>query len=914
MSLALHRLGHLVGRHRGTFIAAWMLLLLLVGGASQLLGSSFADDYTISGTESQEGQDVLAARFGDAAAGATGQVLYRVEAGSDVTSDETMAVIEESLAAISGIDGVAGVPDAEDLGIDEAGDAALGTVQFEDAKPSAETLDAVTEAATVAASGVSSTIGGSAFSETPEPEGHTSEIIGIVVALLVMVLTFGSLLAAGMPILTALLGVGTTLSAITLLTHVTSVSNASPAFASMLGLAVAIDYSLFILSRHRAELATGATPREAMARALATSGSAVVFAGLTVIVSLVGLVVVNIPLLTVMALAGAMAVAMAVLAALTLLPAVALLAGARLTPRTRRGPSTGERVSSRWIDTVTRRPRITIAAVVAVLGIVAVPAFSLQLALPDAGHEPEGTAAREHFDAVAETFGPGWNAPLLITADILASDNPLRAVEDLEEAVAALPGVAAVDMATPNAAADTALLRVIPEGGQSDPATEDLVHTIREHADQVETDLGIDDIRVTGTTAINIDVSERLEAALLPFGLTVVGLSLVLLLIVFRSVAVPVKATAGYVLSVGAAFGAIVAVFQWGWLPFILGDTVPGPLVSFLPILVMGVLFGLAMDYEMFLVSRMREEYAHTGDPHRAIRAGFAHSAPVVTAAAIIMVSVFVAFLPGGSATIKPIAFGLAVGVAVDAFLIRMTLVPAVLTLLEDRAWWIPDWLDRRLPVVDVEGDALVRQTAVDGSPEASCAVAARGLVARRGDVPLDIDAAPGDIVTLPVPDADAQIAIAAVLTGRSRSYAGELVVDGMILPERSEEVRSRSAVALPDAADERVCAIAMVDAELGLAGVRGQRRRENLDHAAGLLSALGIAHDAPVATLGAADRRALVAVTSLAAGARVIVLPGAPDERLCALLTGHGAAVVAFPPSRATLARAGATPLEIGA
>ncbi|WNM26593.1 MMPL family transporter [Demequina capsici] len=914
MSLALHRLGRFVGRHRAAVLVGWLLLLLVVGGASRVMGSTFDENYTISGTESQEGQDVLAARFGSAATGATAQVLYRVDAGSDITTAGAQATIADSLRAIAAIDGVANVTDAGSLPVDDAGDATLATVQFTDEHPDHATLDAVEAAATVADNGVTSTIGGSSYGNGTDVGGHTSELIGITMALLVMVLTFGSLLAAGMPILTALVGVGTTLSAITLLTHVTSVSNAAPAFASMLGLAVAIDYSLFILSRHRAELAAGAQPREAMARALATSGSAVVFAGLTVVVSLVGLVVVQIPMLTVMALGGALAVTMAVLAALTLLPAVALLAGERLRPRAGRTDKAGTRVSERWIRSVTRRPLVTITAVVVVVGAIAAPAFSIRLALPDAGTQPVGTAARDHFDAVADTFGPGYNAPLLITADILGSTDPVQTVQDLSDAVAALPGVAAVSKATPNASADTALLRVIPEGGQSDPATVTLVQTIRDNAAAVEAELGVGDVRVTGTTAINIDVSQRLSDALLPFGLTVVGLSLVLLLIVFRSVAVPIKATVGYVLSVGAAFGAIVAVFQWGWLPFILGGNEPGPLVSFLPILVMGVLFGLAMDYEMFLVSRMREEYAHSGDATRAIRVGFSHSAPVVTAAAVIMVSVFVAFLPGGSTTIKPIAFGLAVGVAVDAFLVRMTLVPAVLTLLGDHAWKMPESWKRRLPTVDVEGDALVRQTAVGSSPEASCALSALDVTARLGDLPVTVQAAPGQIVILDIPDTDAQVALGAVLTGRAHAWSGDLVVDGMILPERAGEVRARSAVATPEGVDQTRTAAHEVRATLTLAGARRRNLTDRTAHALGLLAALDIPADAHLAALDEADRRAVVAVSALAAGARLIVLPGAPDHDLAALLAGHGASVVLFAPVRATLTRTGAQQLEIGA
>ena len=906
MSLALHRLGHLVARHRLLVIIGWLVVILALLGASRVAGTANPPTDPVPRTESAHGQTVLEERFGSSAAGASAQLLFRTDSGSIEDADAT-AVVQEALESIEDVPGVANVSGMDRLQIDENGDAALATVQFEDEKPSDETLDAVYEAAIVDENGVTSTIGGSAYGEGNPEMSHLSEVIGIAVALLVLFVTFGSFLAAGMPILAAIAGVGATISILALASHVADISTATPSFSTMLGLAVAIDYSLFILSRHRQELAAGLEPREAMSRALGTAGGAVVFAGLTVIVSLLGLSVVGIPVLTVMAFGGSLAVATAVLVALTLLPALALLAGTRLTPRPRRtrrratSPASGERrpLSSRWVRIVTRVPALTIVLVIVGVGALALPATQMALALPDASTNPLGTDRRDHFDAVAETFGPGWNAPLLVTVDILESTNPVETMDDLSAAISEIPGVAAVPVSSPNASADTGLLRVIPEGGQNDPATTELVHELRERAPDLEEQYGVSDIRVTGTTAINIDTSERLAAALLPFALTVAGLSIVLLMIVFRSIWVPIKATVGFLLSVGAAFGAIVAVFQWGWFPAILGDSLPGPLVSFLPILVMGVLFGLAMDYEMFLVSRMREDYSHTRDARGAVMSGFRHSAPVVTAAALIMIAVFVAFIPAGSATIKPIAFGLAVGVFVDAFLVRMTLVPAVMTLLGDRAWWLPAWLERILPAVDIEGDALARQVALDESGRSALAISAHDLVVDPGAAPLTLAIDAGEVASIPVPGGIDEMRLAHVLAGRTRPVSGALAVNGQVLPERAETVRRATAIVTADDVSSSDGTVAdYIAATLTTVGGRRRERAARLARAVSLAPAA----DIPIARLDLPARRQLAAAVALACGAQIVFLPGCDDRGLAENLRAAGATVVMFTVAAAAL------------
>jgi RND superfamily putative drug exporter len=451
--------------------------------------------------------------------------------------------------------------------------------------------------------------------------------------------------------------------------------------------------------------------------------------------------------------------------------------------------------------------------VVVVLGALAVPAMNLRLALPDAGALEEDNSARVTYDLVSEKFGDGFNGPLVITGSIVTSNDPVTLMQEIGDELAGLPGVADVPLATPNQSADTGIVQVVPETGPTSAETEALVHEIRDLHDHFLDTYGVD-LAVTGSAAVGIDVSEKLGDALLPFALLVVGLSLVLLTMVFRSIAVPIKATVGYLLSVGAAFGVITLVFENGFLAELLGVTRTGPVISFMPIVLMGVLFGLAMDYEVFLVSRIREDYVHGKGPDRARKAistGFRGAAGVVTAAAVIMTAVFVAFVPHGDMNLKPIALGLAVGVFVDAFVVRMILVPAVLALLGERAWWIPRRLDAALPSFDVEGEGLAREIALADWPEpaATDAVAAESLVVRgRSGVlagPVSFRVPEGGAL-LVRGDSAAQVgAVLLALAGRvvragGMELGGRLKTTGLVLPERAATVRGR--VAVVDAGD----------------------------------------------------------------------------------------------------------------
>ncbi|GAA4889202.1 MMPL family transporter [Streptomonospora salina] len=539
---------------------------------------------------------------------------------------------------------------------------------------------------------------------------HGGESVGLLVALAILLVNFGAVVAAGIPIVMALAGAGAGMALVYALSQVLELTSTAPLLALMLGLAVGIDYSLFVLARHRQQLLEGMDPRESAGRAIGTAGSAVVFAGVTVVIALLGLAIAQIPFLTVMGVAAAVTVAFSVLVAVTLLPAVLGLLGERV--RSGRLPVAGSRaeraltaestLGSRWAATVTRHPLLYGVAVLVVLGLALLPLQSMRLGLPtDEASAPDSTQHRA-FDIVAEKFGAGFNASLLVT---VVSDDTGDA-ERVHDDLASFGEVDRVQAPVFNDAEDTAMIVVVPEHGPAAEETEDLLHDIRDARSGWESDTGAE-ISVTGATATSIDTSERIAAAMPLFLAVVVGLALVLLMLVFRSVLVPVKAALGFVLSMGAALGATVAVFQWGYGSGLLSVTPTETLLSFLPILLVGTLFGLAMDYEVFLVSRMREDYVHGGDARHAVVSGFRASARVVVCAAVIMTAVFASFVVSDNTTIQPVAFALAVGVLVDAFLVRMTLVPAVMALSGTAAWWLPRPLERFLPHVDIEGAGL---------------------------------------------------------------------------------------------------------------------------------------------------------------------------------------------------------------
>jgi putative drug exporter of the RND superfamily len=708
MASALERLGRGAFRRRRLVLAIWLALFGATFAGAGALSGPTNDSFSIPGTESQEAIDLLEDRLPEANA-ASGRIVFSVPEGQQLTGAR-QAAAEAAIARVADTPGVveASHPFADDLVSDDRR-IALSQVSFD--MPADELEDGPREAVQRAAeraeqTGVQVEFGGDAVVE--QEESGAGEVLGIPVAALVLAITFGALAAAGLPLLTAAIGVGIGLTGITIATGFIDLSSTVTTLALMLGLAVGIDYALFILSRHRSQLFEGMEPEESAGRAVGTAGSAVVFAGATVIIALAALSVVGIPFLTAMGLAAAATVAVAVLVAITLVPALFGFAGLRLAKG--KNFATGPRavkptLGARWGRLVTRHRVPALLVTVVALGAVAIPALDMRLGLSDdSTAAPEETNRKAH-DQLSDGFGPGFNGPLTIVVD---GGDAGRAVDAVSADLRSLDGVASLGEPTLNRAGDTAILQLVPASGPSTEETEQLVADVRHRANGLEQELGAE-VLVTGQTAVNIDVVDRLSGALVPYLAVVVGLALILLTIAFRSILVPLTAIAGFLLTIGAAFGAVVAIFQQGFAAELLGIEQTAPIPSLLPTVLVGILFGLAMDYQVFLVSRMREEHIGGAGPARSVTEGFRHGARVVTAAALIMGAVFAGFILADDPIAQTIGFALAFGILVDAFIVRMTLIPAVMRLLGERAWWLPRWLDRILPRVDIEGATLRR-------------------------------------------------------------------------------------------------------------------------------------------------------------------------------------------------------------
>jgi RND superfamily putative drug exporter len=733
MAWYLYKLGRWSFRRRFWVIGLWLLLLVLgVLGAATLSGKT-NDNFQLPNTESSRAFSLVKERTGANADGATARLVVRAPEGQTVTGPHARRAIHRALdQAKTGH--VLSVADPFTTGTVSAdGTTAYATISYDRQAVDLKTADkdALTQAATTLRDdGYTALIGGDALQTTPG--AGSGEAIGILIALVVLALTFGSLVAAGMPLLTAVIGVGVGILGITTLTGFVTLSSTTPALASMLGLAVGIDYALFIMSRFKHEARLGKAHDEAAGVATGTAGSAVIFAGLTVIIALAGLSLVGISFLTQMGLAAAATVAIAVLIALTLLPALLSLAGSRvaaghipgLKDRDTEGSDDSRTNGRRWVDLVARFrvPALIVGVLVAL--VASLPVTKMQLAIPDDGTQPASSQTRQAYDLITEKFGAGTNGPLTVIVDTRGADNPTDAenkavatVSAVENDVAAVIPQAADPSDKQAYAAYQAMLdklgfatiTVVPRSGPADQDTKQLVATLRADLSGLHADTGATPY-VTGQTAAGVDISQSLTDAFPRYLIVVVGLAFLLLMLVFRSVLVPLKATLGFLLSIGISLGATVAVFQWGWLQGLLGLDVTSPVVFILPLLLTGILFGLAMDYEVFLVSRMREEHVHGRDARESVVHGFAHSARVVTAAAIIMTGVFAGFMTGDQVIIKTLGFALAVGVLADAFLVRMTIVPAVMLIVGERMWWLPTWLDRLLPNLDIEGESLSRR------------------------------------------------------------------------------------------------------------------------------------------------------------------------------------------------------------
>jgi putative drug exporter of the RND superfamily len=706
----LARWARFAARHHWRVLGVWLAALVILGVASATLGGEYVNTFELPGSDSQEAVDLLQARF-PAASGDSASIVFQDEAG--VTDPAVQARIEGVLSEAATLPEVVAVtsPYQDPAQVSADGTIAYATVQYDKSasdvdKAAVDQLFDLVDAS--GGNGLRVEAGGQVVTAQEIVPPGTSEFIGIAVAMVIMLLMFGSVIAMGLPIMTALVGLGIGILVAPLFANGFTLSaSVTDAFLSMMGLGVGIDYALFIVNRYRDGLLDGKSVEDAVVRAIDTSGRAIIFAGVTVAITLLGLTAIGIPFITGLGLAGAIVVIASVIVAIFLIPAILGLVGNRVLRWRIPGLGGAARGEDsfwfRWGRRIQARPGIFGAAVVLVLLVIATPFFDMRLGLSDAGNNPTSMHSRRAYDLMAEGFGPGANGPLLIVVEQSGGiDSAL--LQSLPPAIQTAPDVAAVTAATPNQAGDTAIFQVIPASSPQDRATTDLVNHLRD--DVIPDALGGSTAHayVAGSTAANIDLSAKISEQMPLFFAIVIGLSVLLLIVVFRTVVVPLKAAVLNLLSVGAAFGAVVAVFQYGWFKDVLGVAKEGPVEAFLPILLFGIVFGLSMDYEVFLLSRVHEEHSHGRPARRAMLDGVGYSGKVVAAAGAIMTSVFLAFVLGDSRVIKELGFGVGFAIIVDAFLVRLVLVPAIITLLGDRAWYMPAWLDWILPRFNVEG------------------------------------------------------------------------------------------------------------------------------------------------------------------------------------------------------------------
>lgn len=722
MSSYLFRIARWSFHHRRRVLALWLILvvaMIVVAGAS---GGKTNDEFTIPGTESQHVTDLLEVKL-PALSGAQTTVVFAVPPGTKVTDSGPKAGIEQAVANLAKVPGVVQSADPFQGGpISQNGQVALGNLQWSQQPPDIKdsALDMVKSAVAPAqAAGVQVEYNGSVYPGWRVVPSELPELVGLIIAFIILLITFGSLVAAGLPIMTAVIGVLTTVMAVTALAAVMTIASTSTTVAIMLGLSCGIDYGLFIIARHRDGVLRGMPPDQAVGLAAGTAGGSVVFAAATVIIALCGLAVVGIPFLTIMGVAAAGAVFLALVISLTLVPAMLGFAGLRIKNFSRFpfGKEHSRRIAQqtvedpekahgwRWARFVVHHRIPVLIVGVAALVLLALPATQVELGLPGADSNPKSDTSRKAYDIITANFGPGFNGPLLVVADGVQSQ---QQVSQISAGLAKQPGVAA---STPAAMQNsTAVIRVVPTTGPNDPATATLVHHLRDNRTAIAAGTGAT-VLIGGVTASNIDVSAKLSSALPVFLAVVVGLAFILLTFAFRTIWVPIKSIVGFLLSVGAAFGLQVALFQWGWGEKIFTIT-KSETISFLPIIMIAIIFGLSSDYEVFVVSRIKEDFTKNGNAVEAVRRGAGTASRVVTAAALIMFSIFVAFIVSPTPTIKAIGFSFAAGVFLDAFVVRLTLVPAVMALAKSGFWYHPQWFAKYVPDPDIEGEQLQEQLA----------------------------------------------------------------------------------------------------------------------------------------------------------------------------------------------------------
>ncbi|WP_329337006.1 MMPL family transporter [Streptomyces sp. NBC_01352] len=702
-------------QRRLVVVLLWLLALGGVSTAAVVAGSAYSNDYEVPGTESGRATQLLRDGFPDLG-GDSDTVVWHTDSGTVRAADveQTMTRALDRIEALPGVADVSGPYDDQGAArISADGHTAYATVTFDDP---AENIDqgeaqAVVSAAKDAASdGLQVELGGTAIALTESSGGHLAEVVGVAVAALVLFLAFGSLAASLLPIATALVSVGTAYAGIVLLGHVMTVADFAPMLGMLIGLGVGIDYALFIVTRHRRGLKRGLSVTEAVTNAVATTGRAVVFAGATVCIALLGMLILRLGFLNGVAIAASLTVVLTVAASVTLLPALLSLIGMRALSRrerrhlTEHGPQpelpTG--FAARWSAFVERHPKLLGALALGVITVLALPTLGLHLGTSDQGNNPQASTTRQAYDLLADGFGPGVNGPLTLVTHVHGAEDKL-ALDNLDATVRGTEGVASVTPVTYDSGGDTAYFTIVPESSPQSQRTSDLVDRLRSDVlPRAETGTSLD-VQVGGVTAGYDDFAEVIVGKLPLFVGVVIGLGCLLLLFAFRSVGIPLKAAVMNVAAVAAAFGVVVAIFQWGWGSELLGLGRAGPIEPFLPVIMVSVLFGLSMDYQVFLVSRMYEEWLETGDNRRAVRVGLAETSRVINSAAVIMISVFLAFVLSGDRVIAMFGIALAAAVALDAFVLRTLLVPALMHLLGGANWWLPRWLDRRMPRISIE-------------------------------------------------------------------------------------------------------------------------------------------------------------------------------------------------------------------